>query len=398
MRYIVRHHSGTLWFQIRVPVALTPRFGPIIRQCLGTGDLSEARSLALQLAGDWLSRFSAARQGIELPQVAQASTADDPADCSRAQEYKSVYIGAPAAALTANPPIVVAQTQDAAPAHPKTRADDFAKLFAAWKRANPDRALSTVIEVKRVLHLFERFVRKHPSDVQRADIAAWRDRLIASSQARASVAKKIGFISTILQVGYDAGHLTQNVARGLKIPKATTSMHRRRPQQRTTTNRCNNEETAGYCYRQMNLYEHRREGLNPLRIRHFGVFPGKQKRVVGLERAHWSGAARIRTIFRDAFTSAGLPYFNPHSFRNTLVRLGQAVCQTPEDFKAWSQNLGHDKVLTTFLSYGHVLSPRQGEIIRGLATPQVAMQPDVSELAKALVREMRESGVETVVK
>ncbi len=43
------------------------------------------------------------------------------------------------------------------------------------------------------------------------------------------------------------------------------------------------------------------------------------------------------------------------------------------------QNLGHDKVLTTFLSYGQVESPRQGEIIR--------------ELAKAVVREMRETGV-----
>ena len=119
----------------------------------------------------------------------------------------------------------------------------------------------------------------------------------------------------------------------------------------------------------------------------------RQFEAVGLERAHWSSAARIRTIFRDAFISAGLPYFHPHSFRNTLVRLGQAVCQTPEEFKAWSQNLGHDKVLTTFLSYGQVESPRQGEIIRGLATPQLAMQQDVSELAKALVREMRGSEV-----
>ena len=119
----------------------------------------------------------------------------------------------------------------------------------------------------------------------------------------------------------------------------------------------------------------------------------RQFEAVGLERAHWSSAARIRTIFRDAFISVGLPYFNPHSFRNTLVRLGQAVCQTPEEFKAWSQNLGHDKVLTTFLSYGQVESPRQGEIIRGLATPQLAMQQDVSELAKALVREMRDSEV-----
>lgn len=110
---------------------------------------------------------------------------------------------------------------------------------------------------------------------------------------------------------------------------------------------------------------------------------------VGLERAHWSSAARIRTIFRDAFTSAGLPYFNPHSFRNTLVRLGQAVCKTPEEFKAWSQNLGHEKVLTTFLSYGQVESPRQGQIIRALAAPPVPVPADMTELARALVREMR---------
>jgi integrase len=110
---------------------------------------------------------------------------------------------------------------------------------------------------------------------------------------------------------------------------------------------------------------------------------------VGLERAHWSSAARIRTIFRDAFTKAGLPYFNPHSFRNTLVRLGQEVCKTPEEFKAWSQNLGHEKVLTTFLSYGQVESPRQGQIIRALAAPPVAVPANMTELARALVREMR---------
>ena len=126
--------------------------------------------------------------------------------------------------------------------------------------------------------------------------------------------------------------------------------------------------------------------------------PSRQFEVMGLDRAHWRSASRIRTIFQGAFASAGLPYFNPHSFRNTLVRLGQSVCQTPEEFKAWSQNLGHDKVLTTFLSYGQVESPRQGEIIRGLAAPQLAGQADVSALARAVVREMRESGVGSLVK
>ena len=120
----------------------------------------------------------------------------------------------------------------------------------------------------------------------------------------------------------------------------------------------------------------------------------RQYEVAGLDSKCWSNATPIRTIFREAFASAGLPYFNPHSLRNTLVRLGQDVCKTPEQFKAWSQNLGHEKVLTTFLSYGEVACQRQGEIIRDLATPQQAAQTDVNVLAKAIAREMRSSGVE----
>lgn len=119
----------------------------------------------------------------------------------------------------------------------------------------------------------------------------------------------------------------------------------------------------------------------------------RQFEVTGLERAHWSTASPIRTIFREAFVSAGLPYFNPHSFRNTLVQLGQDACKTPEQFKAWSQNLGHEKVLTTFLSYGEVACQRQGEIIRGLATPHLAMQSGANEIVEALFRKLRDSGV-----
>ncbi|MDD2389120.1 MAG: tyrosine-type recombinase/integrase [Desulfobacterales bacterium] len=119
-----------------------------------------------------------------------------------------------------------------------------------------------------------------------------------------------------------------------------------------------------------------------------------QFEAAGLARDHWSTASPIRTIFREAFVRAGLPYFNPHSFRNTLVRLGQDVCTTPEQFKAWSQNLGHEKVLTTFLSYGEVACQRQGEIIRGLATPQQAIQPDANEIADAVFKRLRASGVD----
>ena len=84
----------------------------------------------------------------------------------------------------------------------------------------------------------------------------------------------------------------------------------------------------------------------------------------GLEKRAWSSAAPIRTIFKLAFNSAGLPYFNPHSFRHTLTALGQELCRTAEEYKAWSQNLGHEKVLTTFMSYGQVAPHRQSEVIR----------------------------------
>ncbi|HVK80684.1 MAG TPA: tyrosine-type recombinase/integrase, partial [Verrucomicrobiae bacterium] len=53
----------------------------------------------------------------------------------------------------------------------------------------------------------------------------------------------------------------------------------------------------------------------------------------GLSREGWSNAGPIRAIFRDAFAIAGLPYFNPHSFRDTLVQLGERTCTTPESFK-----------------------------------------------------------------
>ena len=115
-----------------------------------------------------------------------------------------------------------------------------------------------------------------------------------------------------------------------------------------------------------------------------------QFEAVGLERAHWSNATPIRKIFRDAFISAGLPYFNPHCFRDTLTQHGIVTCQNnAESLKAWSQNLGHEKVLTTLLNYGQVATHRQGEIMQALARPQQATQPNVSELAKAIAHELR---------
>ncbi|WP_316861115.1 tyrosine-type recombinase/integrase [uncultured Cohaesibacter sp.] len=106
-----------------------------------------------------------------------------------------------------------------------------------------------------------------------------------------------------------------------------------------------------------------------------GVGPTGGFEALDLSREHWANASPIRDIFKRAFASTGLPYFNPHSFRNTLARLGEAdFCRTPEEFKAWSQNLGHDHVMTTLTSYGAVAGHRQAEIMNGLTKQNIDCQ------------------------
>ncbi|PKN25433.1 MAG: hypothetical protein CVU64_19905 [Deltaproteobacteria bacterium HGW-Deltaproteobacteria-21] len=65
----------------------------------------------------------------------------------------------------------------------------------------------------------------------------------------------------------------------------------------------------------------------------------------------------------------------------------------PEQFKAWSQNLGHEKVLTTFVSYGNVSCQRQGEIIRDLAEPQREPATNAEEIAEAVIKKLHSYGV-----
>ena len=112
----------------------------------------------------------------------------------------------------------------------------------------------------------------------------------------------------------------------------------------------------------------------------------------GLRRENWKSAGPIREIFKAAFEAAGLPYFNPHSFRNTLVQLGERTCTTAETFKAWSQNLGHEQVLTTFNSYGSVSPHRQAELIRGLGINNV-QEPAGHELKELMVAVAKLHGI-----
>jgi integrase len=119
----------------------------------------------------------------------------------------------------------------------------------------------------------------------------------------------------------------------------------------------------------------------------------------GLDRQHWKSAAAIRGIFRRAFEAAGLPYFNPHAIRSTLAMLGETTCESPEQFKAWSQNLGHEQVLTTLTSYGQVAQHRQDEILNAMANasantarsvdrPLIAVEPELIQKLERVLTDL----------
>ena len=115
---------------------------------------------------------------------------------------------------------------------------------------------------------------------------------------------------------------------------------------------------------------------------------------IGILRTGWRTTQPINAIFRRAFERAGLPYFNPHSFRDMLVRYAMTLNLSAEAMKAWSQNLGHADVLTTLTSYGQVPAHRQGELIRALAQPQgsgdLLNDSDVCELIDRLAHWRRD--------
>lgn len=111
---------------------------------------------------------------------------------------------------------------------------------------------------------------------------------------------------------------------------------------------------------------------------------------VGIKRKGWTSATAIRRIFKERFEAAGLSYFNPHSLRNTLTLFGQNICNgNIEAYKAWSQNLGHENMLTTLTSYGTVARDRQREIMRQIGkgrTDPNTYSPEVLEMADKLLK------------
>ncbi len=84
----------------------------------------------------------------------------------------------------------------------------------------------------------------------------------------------------------------------------------------------------------------------------------------GIEPAFWKGTNSIRKILKERAESAGLEYYHPHAFRHTAVHLALQRCTDAEQIKAVSQNLGHEHIATTVMTYGTLESSRVKQLVR----------------------------------
>jgi len=106
---------------------------------------------------------------------------------------------------------------------------------------------------------------------------------------------------------------------------------------------------------------------------------------IGLSREHWADASPVRTIFKAAFEAAQLPVFTPHSFRHMIVSEMYTRKLSIAEFKAWSQNLGHESAMTTLTSYGKLSLQEQGDLVRNTVKSSKNEHLTKSDLEEILV-------------
>jgi integrase/recombinase XerD len=104
----------------------------------------------------------------------------------------------------------------------------------------------------------------------------------------------------------------------------------------------------------------------------------------GLSKEPWANAQPVREIFKAAFKAVDLPYYNPHLFRKTICKWGLKNL-TPYEFKALSQNIGHEHAMTTYNSYAKLGEDEQLEAIAGIGLVNIDAQKLTTEALLAEV-------------
>jgi len=103
-----------------------------------------------------------------------------------------------------------------------------------------------------------------------------------------------------------------------------------------------------------------------------------------IEPVFWESPSAMRKIFKERFEKAGIQYYSPHKFRHLAVRLSTDHCRSAEQLKAVSQNLGHEHVGTTLLTYGKIHVPQVRNIISNMSFKKTDRDKKLEEVKKLL--------------
>ena len=97
---------------------------------------------------------------------------------------------------------------------------------------------------------------------------------------------------------------------------------------------------------------------------------------IGLSKKRWSSAQSMRTIFKRSFVAAGFTYRSPHRVRNTLMAYAYDLDINGKELKAWSQNLGHEKLETSVNCYGNLSHDEHRRTIMGIGKTKTPVAPE----------------------
>ncbi len=124
--------------------------------------------------------------------------------------------------------------------------------------------------------------------------------------------------------------------------------------------------------------------LFPATKREQGIEDSYSFTAENVDNQFWKGTDSIRTIFKKRFEAAGLEYFSPHSFRHTATKTAMELCQTPAEFKAVSQNLGHENMATTMFDYASLPDEEVEKKVKSIANNE--NNQEEAELIQRMLR------------
>lgn len=104
--------------------------------------------------------------------------------------------------------------------------DRLATLHEYWRDLTPGRPERSVVEFELAAHSFDKVIGVGISRMTRADVARYRDHLLSQGLQPATVIKRLGHLSAMVQTYVDAGRLERNVAQRMRVPRRDTTRTR----------------------------------------------------------------------------------------------------------------------------------------------------------------------------